>query len=327
MQVNSMYYNYYNKEGRYTPNSPQTPAWKKIYEQSENKIKSSNENQDSDTYKGLVKLENYYYELGVLNRAKYSTYEELQNALSQKYLSKNSIYANYSYQERRAMYDNELNMSAFGTATNLSDPILSAVKGESDEERQNFNRQSVTNQINNILSKNGIDINSLSLVFSIDKDYNLSVFNLEDSALALKISSLLNENNNAKEFFTHILQSLRFNGVNIDEDILNKFHLHRELVNITGFSLDDFHQENGQILNENGQNIIDIFNEYLETTDKVPNEFKGVAFSYFKSLVDSLANKDLNQIADLNLSIAYENGVLKDLDNEEILNKNISILT
>ena len=86
MEVKSLYYNYYNVKGRYTPETPQIPAWRKTFEVVEDRIESNNRSQDSDLYKAYVKLEDIYYDKAVRNRAKYKDENSLRQALSEEYL-------------------------------------------------------------------------------------------------------------------------------------------------------------------------------------------------------------------------------------------------
>ena len=68
VEINSSYYNYYNVKGRYSPETPQTPSWKKLYEVVDDRVKSNNENPESGIYKAHCKLEETYYHSSVSNR-------------------------------------------------------------------------------------------------------------------------------------------------------------------------------------------------------------------------------------------------------------------
>lgn len=78
VETQSMYFNHYNVKGRYTPETPQTPAWRKVFEVVDDRVESSNRSQESDLYKAFVKLEDIYYDAAVSNRAKYKDEESLK---------------------------------------------------------------------------------------------------------------------------------------------------------------------------------------------------------------------------------------------------------
>ena len=214
VEVRSHYYNYYNVKGRYTTSEPVSAGWAERYESVEDRIEGNNNNKDSELYKAYVKLEDIYYDIGAANRAKYSSYDELQTAIGQKYLFSNSpYYGKYSYTERRAMYENELSMSAFGYCGNMNDPRLNgAVHGETDSEKKSYNRQCVNNQINNIFTNNGISqtlFGNSSFMFIINPyTYQLTVEGNADKSILSQMETLLNENGNSKELFFHILNSI-----------------------------------------------------------------------------------------------------------------------
>ena len=67
----------------------------------------------SDMYKACEKLEDTYYAMGVRNRAKYTTVDQVYNALHEKYYH-TAYYKQFSEQEVIAMHDNELQMTLFG---------------------------------------------------------------------------------------------------------------------------------------------------------------------------------------------------------------------
>lgn len=157
--LDTAYYNYYNVKGRYSPETPQTPAWKRTYEVVDDRIEGNNRSQDCDAFRAAVKLEETYYAVSVSNRAKYKTEDDLKQALSEKYFS-SSAYSQYTRTERNAMYQNELNMTMFGCLSgggNVNDPHLDGpVYGTTDEEVFTYNRQMVNTQINNIFPRLGL---------------------------------------------------------------------------------------------------------------------------------------------------------------------------
>lgn len=323
IEVKSHYYNYYDVKGRYTPSEPQKAGWAKSFESVEDRIEGNNRNKDSELYKAYVKLEDIYYDSGAANRAKYSSYDELQMALSQKYLSHNSpYYGKYSYTERQAMYQNELSMSAFGYCGNMNDPRLNGpVHGETDSEKKSYNRRCVNNQINNIFTSNGINQISFadsSFSFTINPyTYQLIVDGNADKSIISQMEALLNENGNSKELFFHILNSI--GSTNVDKNVLAKYRAASLLREYTGLDIRDFTQTKDGLMDKDGNNILDIFKKKIKESSKVPSEFKGAAYDNFAEYIKQITSTDINNITDMYLSIGFENGQLKDMSNSDII--------
>ena len=323
MEVRSHYYNYYNVKGRYKTSEPISAGWAEIYESVEDRIEGNNNNKDSEKYKAYVTLEDIYYDLGAANRAKYSTYEELQNAMEQKYLSVNSpYYGKYSSAERSAMYQNELSMSAFGYCGNLTDPRLNGpVHGETDSEKKSYNRQCVNNQINNIFTNNGISRTSFensSFSFIINPyTYRLTVEGDAEQSIMSKMEALLNENRNSKELFFHILN--RIGSANVNKNVLAKYRVASLLREYTDLDIRNFTQTKDGLIDGDGNNILDVFKKNIKESSKIPSEFKEAAYDNFAGYVNQITKVDVNSIDDMYLSIGFENGQLKDMNNSNII--------
>ena len=329
IDVKSHYYNYYNVKGRYTTSEPQKAGWVQKYESIEDRIEGNNSNKDSELYKAYVKLEDIYYDLGAANRAKYSSYDELQNAIGQKYLFSNSpYYGKYSYTERRAMYENELSMSAFGYCGNMNDPRLNgAVHAETDSEKKSYNRQCVNNQINNIFTNDGIShtlFGNSSFTFIINPyTYQLTVEGNADKSIMSQMETLLNENGNSKELFFHILNSI--GSTNIDKNVLAKYRAASMLREYTNLDIRNFAQTKDGIIDGEGNNILDVFKKGVKESSKVPSEFKGAAYDIFEEYIKQITSTDVNSIDDMYLSIGFENGQLKDMANSNIIKSGFNV--
>ena len=322
--LNTAYYNYYNVKGRYSPETPQTPSWKKLYTETDDKIQSNNHNPESELCQAFLKLEETYYAVSVSNREKYKTEDALKQALAEKYLT-GSAYSQYSRTERQAMYQNELNMSLFGCSSfNLNDPHLNGpVMGETDEERAEYNRQRVNTQINSILANAQIDTGSLGKITFFIEPYNhtLSVAGVENPDTAAAIESLLNEGRNATELFYHIFKS---NYFGLAEDIKTKYRLIQDFKNITGLDLRLFHQTENGLENDSGQNALDLYREGLKTTGSVPAAYKGVAYDLFAEKI-TLLGENFANIPEMPLSIDFENGQLQDTAFDAAITKKVDI--
>lgn len=310
MEVNSLYYNHYNVKGRYSPETPQTPAWKKLYEVVDDRVKSNNENPESEIYKAHCKLEETYYDVAVSNRAKYKDENSLKQALGEKYLF-GDAYKNYDYTQRRAMYENELNMSMYGTCGNMNDPRLGdSVKAPTDTEQTAYNRQMVNTQISNILSNAGLDISLLgNMTFSIEPfNHTLTVLGLDDKSTSI-VEQLLNSDNNSAELFYHIMQSTRSR---IDESVLDKYRAMHNFKEVTGEDLRTYQQTKDGFVDSNRRNALDVYEKALETTNNIPTQFKGAALEIFSGNLQTLMSKDFANIPDMVLQIGFSNGELED---------------
>ncbi|MCM1286973.1 MAG: DUF4885 domain-containing protein [Clostridium sp.] len=318
----SHYYNYYNVKGRYTTSEPEKAGWVKRYEAVEDRIEGNNANTDSEVYNAYVKLETIYYDLGVANRARYKSYAELQNAIAAKY-STAEYRANYSATERSAMYQNELSMSAFGCCGNMNDPRLGGpVYADTDSETKSYNRKCVNNQINNIFTNNGISqmafASSKFTFFIHPYTYQLTVEGDADQSILSQMEALLNENGNSKELFFHILNSI--GSTNIDKYVLAKYRAASMLREYTSLDIRNFIQTKDGLIDENGNNILDIFKKSIKEASKVPAEFKGAAYDVFEEYIKQITATDVNSIDDMYLSIGFENGQLKDMPNSNLIN-------
>lgn len=310
MQGISQYYNYYNVKGRYTPETPQTPAWRRAFEVVDDRVESNNLSQDSEAYKALVKLEEIYSGIAASNRAKYKDKASLMSALEQKY-SSTGPYAAYSRDERMAMFRNEMDMTMFGVCSNFTDPRLGGpVHGATDEERADYNRQMVNTQISNILSSAGLDVSLLGdMTFTIEPfDHTLTVLGLDDEKTAL-IERLLNGNRNSIELFHHIMQS---NRARIDDDVRAKHRAVSYFKEITGEDLRSYRQTAEGFVDAQGRNALEVYKAALKTSDSVPARFKWAALEVFSDGLGALMGKDFAAIPDLVLKIGFSNGKLVD---------------
>ena len=317
MEVKSLYFNYYNVKGRWSPSTPQTPSWREQFEVSDDRIKSNNRNRESELYKALCKLEEDYQGAAVANRARYKDVDSLKQALADKYLF-GDAYSQYDATQRRAMYDNELGMTMFGTCGNMNDPRLEGpVKADTSSEQAAYNRKMVNMQINTIFSNAGLAVNSLGkMTFSIDPfRHNLTVSGVDDRTASL-VEQLLNKDNNSVELFYHILQS---NRSRIDESVMDKYRALRNFKEITGEDLRTYSQTENGFVDSNGRNALDVYKKALETTDSIPSQFKGSALEVFSGNLQTFTEKDFASIPDMDLQIGFSDGKLQD----SVFNPNI----
>ena len=316
------FYNYYNISYRYTPEAPKTPAWKEDLKIVKDQVKSNNRDPESERYKAFEKLEDTYYAMGVRNRAKYTTVSQVYAALSEKYSS--DYYKQFSELEVTAMYDNELEMTLFGClggGGNLDDPHLKGeVRDVTEKQAHEYNRKTINMQLCNIFGNAGIDSAMLSkynMTFSIDPyDYSLKVSGVDDAGLTAMLEKLLNKDHNARELFYHIMHS---NRASISDYAKAKYHTLNSFASVTGQDPRQYRQTEAGLVNDRGENILDIYREALKTSDAVPAQFKGIAYNVFEENIKKLLAEGFYRIPDLNLSIGYKDGMLQDLPNEDIM--------
>ena len=316
------FYNYYNISYRYTPEAPKTPAWKEDLKIVKDQVKSNNRDPESERYKAFEKLEDTYYAMGVRNRAKYTTVSQVYAALSEKYSS--DYYKQFSELEVTAMYDNELEMTLFGClggGGNLDDPHLKGeVRDVTEKQAHEYNRKTINMQLCNIFGNAGIDSAMLSkynMAFSIDPyDYSLKVSGVDDAGLTAMLEKLLNKDHNARELFYHIMHS---NRASISDYAKAKYHTLNSFASVTGQDPRQYRQTEAGLVNDRGENILDIYREALKTSDAVPAQFKGTAYNVFEENIRKLLAEGFYRIPDLNLRIGYKDGMLQDLPNEDIM--------
>ena len=316
------FYNYYNISYRYTPEAPKTPAQKEDLKIVKDQVKSNNRDPESERYKAFEKLEDTYYAMGVRNRAKYTTVSQVYAALSEKYSS--DYYKQFSELEVTAMYDNELEMTLFGClggGGNLDDPHLKGeVRDVTEKQAHEYNRKTINMQLCNIFGNAGIDSAMLSkynMTFSIDPyDYSLKVSGVDDAGLTAMLEKLLNKDHNARELFYHIMHS---NRASISDYAKTKYHTLNSFASVTGQDPRQYRQTEGGLVNDRGENILDIYREALKTSDAVPAQFKGTAYNVFEENIKKLLAEGFYRIPDLNLRIGYKDGMLQDLPNEDIM--------
>ena len=316
------FYNYYNISYRYTPEAPKTPAWKEDLKIVKDQVKSNNRDPESERYKAFEKLEDTYYAMGIRNRAKYTTVSQVYAALSEKYSS--DYYKQFSELEVTAMYDNELEMTLFGClggGGNLDDPHLKGeVRDVTEKQAHEYNRKTINMQLCNIFGNAGIDSAMLSkynMAFSIDPyDYSLKVSGVDDAGLTAMLEKLLNKDHNARELFYHIMHS---NRASISDYAKAKYHTLNSFASVTGQDPRQYRQTEAGLVNDRGENILDIYREALKTSDAVPAQFKGTAYNVFEENIKKLLAEGFYRIPDLNLRVGYKDGMLQDLPNEDIM--------
>lgn len=319
------YYNYYHVKSRTdtTDGKARTPWYERDLSQEE--IGANNATAPDRNYEGADlcrKIADAYRGAAEANRAKYKTAQEATDAIWAKYNSRGYFCA-YSFEERTAMARNEVEMTLYGVVRLgdvWDDPHLkgevsqNAHNGADEVEARNFNVKTLEAQFQNLWANNGVDfsqMNGRGFAFSVNGMSQQAIVTLLDGegadGLLEQMTAALNTKKNAGNLFHNMLTDANKRGL-LPKDGLAKFKLFSDFQNVTGLDVRDFAQTENGLFDAEGRSVIDIYEEALETTDKVPAAFKGAAKDYFKTLVSDALQYDLAAVPDLELRMEYRDG-------------------
>ena len=315
MMVEMGYYNYYNIESRYNVSKPHDRYQEMVdrYKANSDTLHSNNEDPFSDKN---IAIRNFEEKLAVVaadNRSKCATAHDVYAYLGKKYFGKDAT----TYMDRlnadektRAMYDNELKATLFGTyqTSNTADPRIDwqAEDWETEETKnKNSNQKIISNQMNNLLTKHGITLDSEdTLLISFNPyNYTATVSGIKDSDTLNKINTLLNSGKNAKELFYYTFK----NSGSLNSEAVTKYRAYQNILDLTGQKLNEFTLDNGKFYTSDGKEITSLIDEGIEKDNLIPNDFKNVANKYTTDLLKEIAQKGFNSMPDLNLTIGYNN--------------------
>lgn len=307
------YYNYYNNESRITVSQPKD-RYKEMVERYEaNSDTLHHSNEDPFNEKNIA-VRNFEEKLAVVaaeNRSKCATTHEVYALLGKKYFGKDAT----TYMDRlnadeetRAMYDNELNATLYGTYqnSNMMDPRINWKHEDwaTEEARtKSENQKIISSQMNNLLTKHGIALEEgETLLISFNPyEYAVNVQGIKDSEKLSTINTILNSGKNAKELFYYTFQ----NSGSLDSEAVTKYRAYQNIKDLTGEKLSEATLEGGKFYTEDGNDILKMAYEGIENDKLIPMDFKGVGKEYTKNLLDKVAQKGFNSMADLNLNIGY----------------------
>ncbi len=306
------FYNYYNIQGRYTPDTVQDRYQQMVerYEDNQNSLHHYNENPYSEENLALRKLDEYLAPIASEIRSQYTTVDEVHQYLSRKYFGTDdfAFTKKWSEPEKYAMFENEYNAVLFGTigSANRNDPRLEFDESQWEDYIEEEHRQSdeiLKNQMQNILDNAGINLDDITaLLFSFNPyDYSALVTGDLDENILDKINSLINSNNNSKELFFWAFQ----NSSSLDEYSVAKYRAYQEVLKYTGLNLGSLSQSNGTYLTPDNQDLFDILQEAIKNDSTISKEFRQSAFDYISGLLDKVLEKGYNNIEDLNLFATF----------------------
>ena len=80
------------------------------------------------------------------------------------------------------------------------------------------------------------------------------------------------------------------------------------------YELDKLEEKNGTYYTESGENILDLVDSAVESSGKVPKEFKQQMNNWIHDLVSTISTRGWNNVPDMTLSIIYGKSSLKDMN-------------
>ncbi|WP_017472130.1 DUF4885 family protein [Amphibacillus jilinensis] len=175
-----------------------------------------------------------------------------------------------------------------------------------------MDRQRLNNQINEALSESGISLSQHeNLTLHVDGNNSIRVEGIEDEQKRAQIEAVLNDDD--KRFGARLLSHAELvgeqNGIPLDREAYEKWHVNAFLKTVAGLSLSDVS------LNEIGE--ITGGNERLERVIEASIDPKSDLANSFQSMLKKLKNvllKGPDTIADRSASFGYSGGTLVDLN-------------
>ncbi len=241
--------------------------------------------------------------------------------ISEKYHNPNSKYyvSDLSEVERSNACHLEINMLNYGRiSSSMQDSLFRGLTlgPETSLSRNEFNRQMVNSQINNILKKNGIEISKdQELSFSVAPyTYKITVDGV-DFETKLKVEQALNVGSNGENLYNHIRSSATCGDIKssqISKEGTMKNRLYYNLFDMTGLDIRTLNEKDGTYYTDSGENVIALYNKGVNESTQIPAAYKAAAKEVFAELVHKISLRGWNNMADMFLSINYNQSGLID---------------
>ena len=100
----------------------------------------------------------------------------------------------------------------------------------------------------------------------------------------------------------------------VTEESKMKYEAYHQVYSYTGYELDKLEEKNGTYYTESGENILDLVDSAVESSGKVPKEFKQQMNNWIHDLVSTISTRGWNNVPDMTLSIIYGKSSLKDMN-------------
>ena len=154
-----------------------------------------------------------------------------------------------------------------------------------------------------------------------DKSSEYYETNLTDTerriAYNYEMQNALNVGNNGKNLYKHIYYCSTQDGCEssqVTEESKMKYEAYHQVYSYTGYELDKLEEKNGTYYTESGENILDLVDSAVESSGKVPKEFKQQMNNWIHDLVSTISTRGWNNVPDMTLSILYGKSGLKDMN-------------
>lgn len=256
--------------------------------------------------------------------AEAETHADPEGYIYEKYFGRGSQYyeKDLTDVERSIGYNNEMRMYKEGKVNGVSyqdslfrgKPIYGDVV---DNDRILFQRQTVSRQISNILTNAGIDPARLpdTCTYTVDPySYQISVDGVDES-VKLSMERALNQGDNGKNLYKHILTCSTQDGCNstqISADSKLKFQVFQEVYRYTSLDLRELDEKNGTYYTEEGKDIKELVRAAVAQSDQVPGDYKAQVEQWICDMITDISGKGWNNVADMRLSILFQSGWLVD---------------
>ncbi len=250
------------------------------------------------------------------------SHSDPEQYIRQKYFDKNSAcYASdLSEEERRIAYAYETQMLTNGKIRNVSlgDSLFRGVTLHADAfvaAKKEFDRQMVNSQISNILQEKGIELcKDQKISFCVTPySYQISV-ECADDELKSRIENALNVGKNGENLYNHIRSSAICEGITstqITAEGTSKNQLFYGVSTILELDIRELTEKNGTYYTDEGEDIVKLFSKNIDKMNKT-NEQKTALKEWYIELINRVASKGWNNIADMSLSIEYSQSGLVD---------------
>ena len=144
--------------------------------------------------------------------------------------------------------------------------------------------------------------------------YKIAVEGIDDETKR-KIADALNAGTNGKNLYSHIINSATGEGIastQITEEGILKNRLFNKSSNMLGLDIRNMSESNGTYYTDSGEDIIALYNKSVEASNTIQDEFKAAAKESFANLVSQISSRGWNNMADMILSINYNDSGLID---------------
>lgn len=241
-----------------------------------------------------------------------------------KYCVKSSKYyeSGLTADERLIAYSNEQRMYETGeiNSSSYTDSLFSGnvSPSVSDMDDIMFRRGLVNAQISNILKQVGVDSSLITddCIFSVNPySYEITVDGVDEDTKAL-MESALNVGRNGKSLYLYIYHCACESGCESSQvtDIsTKKYRVYQEVYDYTGYELDKLEEKNGTYYTEQGEDILDLVDSAINSTEYEIPEFRQVDKDWIRKQVTMLSINGWDSVPDMTLSIMYGKNGLKDM--------------